>query len=600
MEEMVLDSDVIQIRPEFEGIDEVLQTIWTPGPVDIKSDEEVVLPDAFDDEAFNRLFVENVGLDSNVWRWRPATIHDWLIGKKYLNLSGTIRKAVYDDICAFFENVDGNPWNRKYDEAWFEEGIGSGKSFKTSCIATYFEHLLLCMWCPQEYFGIDKSSKIAIMNMSISERNAVKVIFSEIKSKIDDSPWFNERPWERDDSRMYDPNTLSELKFKNNTFIMPGSSSWRSAVGYHILVGMIDEAGSYRKTDNSDQAGDIYHSLQRRLGSRFESRGAIIGAGSPMYEQDLLEEKMKEGKDPTSRIYAKRRTLWEAKYPDWDGAFFYVDSVQRLMFDAPPQDMTSVDKIPDIPFLRKAFKANVTKAYRDFGATPSATINSFFENPKIILERVNRNRGEDPIDFLGRFRPWFKPIDRNAFHCIHVDLGITGDACGLVLGHQAGVTDEGGIIVYIDLMIRIKGTPEAPVRISKIREIIYSLKALGFNIGLITYDGFQSTDSMQILQGKGYRVEPLSVDKTMLPYSNLKEAINENRLDYYYIPSGNVDEPSASEVFIKECSHLEEIEGKKVDHPPKGSKDVADGVAGVVHNCIENAEYVGRLQVSIL
>jgi hypothetical protein len=66
------------------------------------------------------------------------------------------------------------------------------------------------------------------------------------------------------------------------------------------------------------------------------------------------------------------------------------------------------------------------------------------------------------------------------------------------------------------------------------------------------------------------------------------------------VPSNIVDEPSPSQVFISECSKLEEIEGKKIDHPPKGSKDVADAVAGVVHNLIEKANYVGKVQVAIL
>jgi hypothetical protein len=596
-----MDSDIVSIVKEPD----VPQTIWMPpDPTDLKNDDEASLvhSDPLSEEFFLRLFIENSGLDSNVWRWQPPRAQDILLSKRFLNLSGTIRKAVYEDICAFFETVDGNPWHRKYSEAWFEEGIGSGKSFKMSCIMIIFQIYLLCLRSPQLYFKADKASKIAIMNMSISERNAVKVIFSEIKQKIDACPWFNERPWERDDARMPDPNCKSELRFKNNMFIIPGSSSWRTAVGYNIIVGCMDEAASYRKSDNSDQADDIYHALQRRLGSRFEDRGAIIGAGSPMYENDFLESKIKEGEDPTSKVYSKRRPLWESKYPDWDGDFFYADRVQRMIFDTPPENMKDVDKIPKIPFLYKAFRANVTKAYRDFGATPSTTINAFFENGKILLDRVNGLRTEDPIDLNGKFKPWFKCIDRNAFHAIHVDLALSGDACGLCLGHNGGVTDEGGTIIYIDLMLRIQGSPESPIRISKIREIIYALEAMGFPIkqGVVTYDGFQSSDSLQILESKGYTVELLSVDRTTLPYCNLKEAINEDRIDYYYVPSGIDDEPSASGMFIQECSRLEEIEGKKIDHPPKGSKDVADAVCGVTHNIVEKSEYCGIVKVSVI
>ena len=191
---------------------------------------------------------------------------------------------------------------------------------------------------PQKYFGMSESSKIGIINMSVSELNAKKVIFSEILSKISVCPWFNERPWDRDDSRVPDPNCLSELKFKNNVFVIPGSSSWRTAVGYNILVGIIDEAGAYRHTNIGDQCEDIYNALQRRLGSRFEGKGAIIMAGSPMFEQDFVESKLKEGKKKYSRVMAVRRTLWDAKYADWSGDYFYVDRVNRVILDKIPDE----------------------------------------------------------------------------------------------------------------------------------------------------------------------------------------------------------------------------------------------------------------------
>ena len=560
-----------------------------------------VSQDSLDDEFGNIFLCERYNFDSKIWRWRPVPVSEWMMGKGYLNLKKVLRKVVYDDVVEFFKTTDGNPWNRLYNEAAFCEGIGSGKSYKTSIIVTYFMYLLLCLREPQEYFGGDKSSKIAIMNMSISAINAKKVIFSEIKSKIDSCEWFLEKPWHCPDARMPDPNCVSELRFKNNTCIMPGSSSWRTAVGYAIMVGIMDEAGAYRTTDNSDQAEDIYHTLQRRLGSRFEEKGAIILAGSPLYENDFLERKLKEGQEEGSNVLSRRRNLWDAKYPDWDGDYFYIDKVNRVMLDEKPkeEDMKDVDAIPRIPFLFKAFKANVTKALRDFGGTPSTTINAFFEAPKIVLERVNKERTKDPVDNFGRFAEWFKPMDKEAFHTIHVDLAISGDACGLALGHYDGTTPEGATKIYIDLVMRMQGSKEAHIKISKIRDYIYALTALGFNLELITYDGFQSTDSLQILESKGYEVELLSVDRTTVPYYDLKEAINENRLDYYNIKSGT-DEPSASEVLVRELMCLEEIEGKKIDHPPKGSKDVADGVAGVVHNVIRRTEYFGEVTVDII
>jgi hypothetical protein len=444
------------------------------------------------------------------------------------------------------------------------------------------------------------------MNMSVNEQNATKIIFSEISSRIQFCKWFQDRPWEREDSRQPDPDCRSELRFKNNIFIIPGSSSWRTAVGYNIIVGIMDEAASYRNTNNVDQAEDIFHALQRRLGSRFEGKGAIIVAGSPLYESDFLEVKLQQAKGD-DKILARRRSIWEAKYFDWKGDFFYMDRINRIMLDTAPKDMRNIDKIPSVPFLLKAFKANPTKAYRDFGAVPSRTINSFFEQPSLVITSINPGRNRDPVCANGTFKEWFKPVDRNAFHCIHIDLGLTGDACGFVLGHYDGMTPEGGIKIYIDLIMRFQGSPQDPVQISRVREYIYTLTKMGFNIQFVTLDGFQSADTMQILEKKGYNCEYLSVDRTQEPYQAVKEAIREGRLNYYCIsPSDSVimrikfpnEELTASEVMVKELMSLEDIQGKKVDHPPNGSKDVADALAGVVHNVVKQSEYYGSVTIN--
>ncbi len=97
----------------------------------------------------------------------------------------------------------------------------------------------------------------------------------------------------------------------------------------------------------------------------------------------------------------------------------------------------------------------------------------------------------------------------------------------------------------------------------------------GFNIAQVSYDGFQSVDSRQILQRQGFRTKLVSVDRDLAAYETLKELINTGRLrmpDY--------------EPLKRELRSLEIIRGRKVDHPPRGSKDVADSVAGAVSEAV--------------
>ena len=520
--------------------------------------------------------------DSKATKVYRLSVSDITSKRTFLKLIGR-----YDCKIEGCATIDEGP-HRKFEWTQIEKIVPDGEEM-TYDIGVPYSHNLVVN-------GI-------VCHNSISERNARQVVFGDLRSKILECKWFNERPWGREDARMPDPECMSELRFKGNISIIAGSSSWRAAVGYSIIFGIIDEAGSYRATDNSDQAEDIYLTLRRRLGSRFENKGAIVVGGSPMYESDFLEEKVRRAKD-NPRSFVKRRTLWESKYPDWKGPVFYVDRVNRMVYDEHPGNAQDIDIIPKVDFLYSDFKANCTKAYRDYGAFPSPTIHGFFEYPKVFLEQFNRERSasdKDPFDWrLGRFRDWFKPVDPSATYVIHVDLALTGDACGLAMGHFVGFTPKGGVKVYIDLMLREKGSKEAPIDIARIREYIFTLIKLGFKIGMVTYDGFQSSDSIQILQKKGLRAENLSVDKSPAPYNDFKEAMNQGRIDYYYIPSGDVDNPSASEMFIKEGMRLEEIEGKKIDHPPKGSKDVTDAVCGVVHNIVKNHNQFVGVKVKVI
>ena len=94
-----------------------------------------------------------------------------------------------------------------------------------------------------------------------------------------------------------------------------------------------------------------------------------------------------------------------------------------------------------------------------------------------------------------------------------------------------------------------------------------------FHSTLVTMDTWQSVDSLQQLKQKGYAAEHLSVDTKMDPYDNLKSAFYEDRIDIYNYPK-----------LFKELRQLEKDEKKKkIDHPPKGSKDIADALAGCLY-----------------
>ena len=112
----------------------------------------------------------------------------------------------------------------------------------------------------------------------------------------------------------------------------------------------------------------------------------------------------------------------------------------------------------------------------------------------------------------------------------------------------------------------------------------------------VSFDTFQSTDSMQMLAVNGFVTGYQSVDTSTDAYDLTKQAIYDGRM---HAPAHHKAQ--------KELTTLEFHAKKgKVDHPPNGSKDVADAMAGVVFGLTMRREIwlrhgvpMSRLPVSV-
>ena len=164
------------------------------------------------------------------------------------------------------------------------------------------------------------------------------------------------------------------------------------------------------------------------------------------------------------------------------------------------------------------------------------------------------------------------------------------------MGHVRGMVDIDGETkpyIVIDLAMRIHAAAGREIFLSDIRHIIYSLRdERRFKIEKVSMDGFQSTDFLQQLTKRRFQVETISVDKNFLPYTDLRDAIYEGRLEFppYMVEIQRGDITEISEIIVQELSELVDT-GPKVDHPEQGSKDVADCLAGVVTSLMGDRRY---------
>lgn len=465
----------------------------------------------------------------------PVDIVTFIDSPNYLNLMGSCWETIKQELKLFYE---GN-----YREAVFDKAIGAGKSFESSIIATYEVYRMLCLRDPQKHFGLAPKSKIAFMNMSIRASQARDVVFGDVLNRITDSPWFNRYGGMNRKKR-------SVIELAKSVYIIPGNSKETFPAGYNIFSAIIDEAAWYIEKQGLSTAEDIHNNMDRRIRSRFGEFGKIITISNPRYEGDFIEKKMKEAeKDPL--IFSSRKTLWDMKV-----------SLQKLPKVSVKIGTTGY-RIPRMFHLD--FRKNPEKFARDFMAIPSMVLEPYFKDFKAIEESYTKER------IRNIWKQGYLLTDENDRYggsCfIHVDLALNKDAAGLAMVEKY----RGNYIAVC--LAQIKASKErGEIDFGEIRDMIYLLKRKGYRIQKVSMDGWQSVDSIQMLTKKGFDAEVLSVDRDLRAYDTMKGLFYDGRL---LIPK--------FEPLLHELQRLELINGKKVDHPKNGSKDVADALAGACY-----------------
>ncbi|MGC9319024.1 MAG: hypothetical protein ACP5KN_13405 [Armatimonadota bacterium] len=475
------------------------------------------------------------------WEEQPAAVRRFILGPEYLGLEAEVYPLIVDVLEEIFEG--------EYTEAALCWGIGAGKSYAASLAIAYQLHQVLCLREPQRHFGLGAGSTISFLNMSTNADQARRVVFGEILRRIERSPWFEQ----------YAPKVMSrELRFPKDVAVICGNSAETYPLGYNILGAVIDEASWLLETGGGrrDSAEEIYNALQRRIRSRFLDRGLLIMISSPRHRGDFLERKLEEAKE-NPRIYASRRATWELK-PEgtYCGETFECEGL-----------MVPVEYRPE-------FNRNTLRALRDLAARPAEAFEPFIPDAT-VLERAIDDDLAEPFDERGRLLPDYRAEDREA-RFIHVDLGLSRDACGIAMAHCEPFSEGGDRpVAVVDLMRRIEPPEGGELQFAMVRELILTLVERGFRLEQVSFDGYESADSRQILKRKGLNVKLVSVDRSAEAYETLKELLNEGRLRWYRY-----------EPVLQECRGLELVQGRKVDHRQGGSKDVADAVAGAVSQAV--------------
>ena len=540
--------------------------------------------------------------------------------KEFLN------QPIHDTKLSVIEAIMGsNPliWDTTYIEALLLWGKGSGKDFITSRLLAYIGYWLKCLRNPQKYFGIAEGTPIDFANVSINSAQAREVFFKEFVSTLKRTinpktgkNWFSEHDMDlRDDQDIQKRKVIFSPEGKSNITAYSLDSEQYTGEGKNLLVVVFDEVGAFRVA----RAKELHTNLQDTQTSRFPRHRKLILISYLYDENDFMQIRWKETANDKDVFQSGPKATWEMnpyrkkedfkkKYEkDPEGAERIYECKggaerKNRYFKFKEKIREYINPIRTCPIIEEAI------TYYDDELRTIALKDWFYggitEELYILaqeIKSIDQNKEEEKFNELVSRYNFVRDTHQGAVYGVHIDLakGAKGDCAGLTLGHFYPILNpfleeqqERGF--YIDLQMQIKTkNREGEIKFENIRQFVYRLiDEKQFDIKLVTFDGWQSMDSIQQMSDRGIDSKVVSVDINTKAYDLLKEYLYKNTdkkryLDYYHY-----------NVFLRELEELR-FENGKIDHPEismkrdaeegdeRGSKDVADSAAGCALGLLE-------------
>ena len=392
--------------------------------------------------------------------------------------------------------------------------------------------------------------------------------------------------------------------------------------------------GKYDQAQTLQEA--LLRRMKSRFISQGSLPGILIQVSASKYPEDYTERRIIEAKDDP-QIFVRRYAQWDTYSPEvhrqrFSGKLFFVtlgNLTQRPKMHEDKEVAEQVSASEGCEYLevpveyKRDFERDIDQAIRDLAGRPTLTITPYITYRWKVREAMDRGEKYDLVHPYSSvytnlkdgavFEPkklllpkysnlmdqldkgteeWKRVSDlykhlRHSPRFIHCDLALTSDAAGIAMGFVYDYTEvvrrneEGKEfrikvpVIMIDFMLQIRAPEGGEIELAGVRNLIYEIRSYGYRIKKVTFDQFQSADSMQILRSSGIDTGHLSADTNPEVYGSLKDALYEDRLITY-----------SYEVAYNEIVRLERnAQTGKVDHPPQGSKDVSDAIAAVCYHC---------------
>ena len=275
-------------------------------------------------------------------QFASVDIETLLFDEYFLNGKSWIYPGIADVIFEIHEEMKKRPIHL----IAVAGGIGTGKTSGVLAIMNWLSwYKFTCkfkedsqMVCPQEFYGLKPTSKVAFIALSKTLDKSKQITFSEMKSAFVSQ--FNK------DYFPINERKKSQIEIEaNNTVVFPNTATEASNAGWSIYSFCMDEISFLDIIDSSsrsrgqaedvyDQAQAAYNSAYGRMFSRFGGDGLGVITSSVNFDEDFLMKKMRQiytgtAVEPSAdSCYMKIIIPWEINAAKWNKSkkFFYFDT----------------------------------------------------------------------------------------------------------------------------------------------------------------------------------------------------------------------------------------------------------------------------------
>lgn len=403
-------------------------------------------------------------------------------------------------------------------------GRRSSKTMMVSIIAAY-EAYKLCE-CPEgnphKKFGIAPDKPIHIINVAVSEAQALDPLFAEIEARIFRSPYFLDKVNHNSSIKgklyiMTDADKRENVRRteKGISTLMPGSvilmsghSNSGSLRGHATKVVLFDEFAHFVSTSGRSSGDEVYNALTPSM-KQFGKHGKVVILSDP---------RGKEG------MFWKLFQLSQKRNSKSDGSFEWPHD-EYLALQLPTWIMNPQKEFSKVTLHQSERPKDPAAFLTSWGARFMGAEGAKFFDPVKI---------EHCIDF--RYEE-AKQCDPNHTYFIHLDPATTSHNYALCMVHAVTYANAKMEIkrkVFVDFVKFWKPDETGPVNIKEVEDTIKNL-CKRFRVGSVTFDAFQSAQTIQNLKMCGINAFETAFRQNYITeiYGELRNLVNQGDLVLY-------------------------------------------------------------------